>query len=53
MSEQKLTAEEFVRSVVAKSFNQSIDNETLLQVAKKVKEAVATKPRQSRNSEAA
>jgi hypothetical protein len=52
MSEKKLTAEEFVRNVVAKSFNQSIDDETLLQVAKKVKEAVTPKQRPSR-SEAA
>jgi hypothetical protein len=41
---KKLTTEEFVRNVLAKSFNQHIDQETLREVAQKVDEAVATKP---------
>ena len=47
MAAKKLTAEEFVRNVIVKSFKQSVDQETLREVAKKVQEAVDTrqKPR--------
>ena len=54
---KKLTTEEFVRNVLAKSFNQHLDQETLREVAHKVDEAVATKPlkvtRVARSREAA
>jgi hypothetical protein len=40
---KKLSTEEFVRSVLAKTFNQKIDKDTLREVAQKVDEAVATK----------
>ena len=53
MAEKKLTAEEFVRNVLVNSFKQSADSETVREVAQKVKEAVATKPRTSRTDEAA
>jgi hypothetical protein len=53
MSGKKPTAEEFVRNVLVNSFKQHVDNETLREVAKKVQEAVETKPRPSRDSEAA
>lgn len=41
---KKMTTEEFVRSVLAKTFNQKIDRDTLREVVQKVDEAVATKP---------
>jgi hypothetical protein len=53
MSERKPTAEEFVRSVLINSFKQHVDKETVQVVAKKVKEAVATKPTPPRDSKAA
>jgi hypothetical protein len=53
MSNKKLTAEEFVRRVLAKSFGQNVDKETVLEVAKKVRQAVATKQKPSRDREAA
>jgi len=51
MAGNKLTAEEFVRNVLVNSFKQTVDNETVREVARKVSEAVATKP--PRNREAA
>jgi len=41
---KKLTTEEFVRNVLAKTFHQKIDKDTLREVVQKVDEAVATKP---------
>jgi hypothetical protein len=41
---KKVTTEEFVRNVLAKTFNQKIDRDTLLNVVQKVDDAVATKP---------
>jgi hypothetical protein len=41
---KKMTTEEFVRSVLANTFNQKIDGDTLREVVQKVDEAVATKP---------
>jgi hypothetical protein len=40
----KITAEEFVRNVLAKTFNQRVDKDTLREVAQKVNEAIARKP---------
>jgi hypothetical protein len=53
MSAKKLTAEEFVRNVLAKSFKQTVDKDTLREVAKKVRDAVDTKPKPPRTREAA
>jgi hypothetical protein len=53
MSEKKLTAEEFVRRVLAETFGQRVDKETVREVAKKVREAVATKQKPPREKEAA
>ena len=53
MSGKKPNAEEFVRNVLAKCFKQTVDNETLREVANKVKEAVATKQKASPTHEAA
>jgi hypothetical protein len=41
---KKLTTEEFVRSVLANTFNQKIDRDTLRDVIQKVDDAVTTKP---------
>ena len=40
----KQTTEEFVRSVLANTFNQKIDQDTLRGVIQKVDDAVSTKP---------
>jgi hypothetical protein len=52
MSGKKPTAEEFVRSVLANTFKQNVDKETLQEVAKKVKDAVRQRPARA-NREAA
>jgi hypothetical protein len=53
MTEKKITAEEFVRNVLAKSFKQKVDTETIREVAKKVRDAVSVTKRPSRDREAA
>ena len=53
MSKKKMTAEEFVRHVLAKSFKQTVDKETVREVAKKVQEAISTKHKPTRDREAA
>jgi hypothetical protein len=53
MTVKKITAEEFVRSVLAKTFKQKVDKDTLREVAEKVRQAVDTKPKPSRDREAA
>jgi hypothetical protein len=53
MADKKLTAEEFVRRVLAQSFGQNVDKETVLEVAKKVRQAVATNQKPPRNQKAA
>ena len=53
MAENKLTAEEFVRNVLVNSFKQSVDSETIREVAKKVQQAVASKQKPNRDREAA
>ncbi len=53
MAEKKMTAEQLVRNVLAKSFKQKVDAETIREVAKKVQEAVSVNRRPSRDREAA
>ena len=53
MSDKKLTAEEFVRKVLANSFGQNADKDTVLEVAKKVRQAISTKQKPPRDRKAA
>jgi len=45
--------EEFVRSVLTKSFKQTVDRDTLRQIVEKVDEAISTRPVKVRTEEAA